>query len=127
MRFVLCCLGLLACLGATAVQAAPVRHQIAILPQVGATPANYLPSFIAIKVGDTVEWTSQDAEDVHNVVIPSLEHASEPFGKGESDYQTFLSPGMYTYYCEPHPGMVGVVQVGTVMALPVAVSAKAGW
>ena len=129
IRLVITCLGLILAAGVTAsgAQAAPVRHQVAILPQVGAIPASYSPATIAIKVGDTVEWTSQDAEDVHNVVIPSLEHASQPFGKGESDYETFLVPGVYSYYCEPHPGMRGSVQVGTVMSLPVAVKARSGW
>lgn len=68
---------------------------------------------ITVKKGTTVTWTNQDSAE-HDVT-PETEtadfKASELFGKGETYKVTFTTPGIYNYYCSPHPYMKGVVEV----------------
>ena len=83
------------------------------------------PDKIAVKPGDTVKWVNNKLAP-HNAVFDSskmspdlakeLSHKNLLFSPGESyeiKIPKDLSPGEYTYYCEPHrgAGMVGKIVV----------------
>lgn len=65
---------------------------------------------IKIKVGDTVTWTNEDSA-AHNVVADNKAFQSKMLSTRESFSHTFANPGKYTYLCEPHPWMTGIVIV----------------
>ncbi|HET6314246.1 MAG TPA: plastocyanin/azurin family copper-binding protein, partial [Chloroflexia bacterium] len=89
---------------------------------------DYAPKHITVTMGTTVRWTNFDL-DYHTVTScvrdPKTESCS-PSGafdsgnieQNEQWQYTFssLSPGLYEYYCIPHPYMTG-----TVTLLPVLV------
>jgi plastocyanin len=80
--------------------------------------AFYRPDNIAIPVGTTVVWFNDDTNQVHTVTSGNAadEDAGSQFG---SDYMqegaffqyTFNEPGLYPYFCNLHPWMVGQVSV----------------
>lgn len=74
---------------------------------------SFQPQKIQVKKGTTVTWTNQD--DARHDVTPDNPSedfkASELLAKGESYSFTFDKVGEYSYFCSPHPYMVGVVEV----------------
>jgi plastocyanin len=70
----------------------------------------YSPSSISVAVGDTVVWTNADQE-AHTVTDRGLAFDSGSFGPGATFRRTFTSAGTFTYICDIHPSMVGVVAV----------------
>lgn len=73
----------------------------------------FSPAKLTIKKGTTVTWTNQDSVR-HDVVPddPTLEFkASELLSKGDSYRTTFMTPGVYTYFCSPHPYMKASIEV----------------
>jgi len=85
----------------------------------GRTKFAFDPAFVWVDPGTTVtfEWVS----DNHNVVHWSRPAGSDWRGTGPTIYDTghththtFETPGMYTYYCQPHDQleMKGAVAVG---------------
>jgi plastocyanin len=109
--------------------AAQAMPTIRMLPASGSQPARYAPANVTIQVFGTVVWVSDDNEDDHNVVIPGVYIGRASYGRGEGDTITFDTPGVFPYYCEPHPYMTGVITVLAApafrVALPVAVDARA--
>jgi plastocyanin len=77
---------------------------------VTAPSITYLPADLNVQAGATVTWTFQSVP--HTVTFTS---AGAPAGLGEfrdgSDSVVFPTSGTYSYRCEIHPGMVGVVHV----------------
>ncbi len=86
-------------------------------------PANaataYSPGVIEVAQGTTVTWTNDDTV-VHTVTAgdsdgrigtPSGLFGSGDMAPGESFSFTFDEVGEFTYYCVPHPWMVGTVVV----------------
>jgi len=73
----------------------------------------FAPEVIKIKSGTTVTWTNQDS--VRHDVVPDEEtadfKASDLLGKGQSYSVTFKTPGVYSYFCSPHPYMKALVEV----------------
>jgi plastocyanin len=65
---------------------------------------------IAVPVGATVTWTNNDPVD-HTVTDIDQVWDSGLFGQGGAYSKTFDAPGTYTYYCIPHPMMIGKVVV----------------
>jgi plastocyanin len=73
----------------------------------------FVPQVTVINVGDTVTWTNYDAvphtvtstTDSYNVSSPMLQ-------RGDKFSFTFTKAGVFTYYCEVHPFMVGTIYVG---------------
>lgn len=65
---------------------------------------------IKIKTGDTIIWTNEDGSS-HNVVADNKEFTSKILSTRESFSHTFMKAGKYTYSCEPHPWMTGIVIV----------------
>ena len=69
------------------------------------------PARVEIAAGTTVVWVNS-TETSHTVTGKDLAFEdSGPFGTGESYQQTFTEPGIYGYYCSPHPFMTGTVVV----------------
>ncbi len=70
----------------------------------------FVPPRIVISAGSTVEWTNRD-EVVHTVSAEDGSWESGAIESGETWRATFSEPGIYPYYCGPHPYMKGVVIV----------------
>lgn len=70
----------------------------------------YQPATISVPVGTTVVWTNLDPVD-HTVTDIDYLWDSGLFGEAGTFAKTFDTPGTYTYYCIPHPTMIGVVEV----------------
>ena len=70
----------------------------------------FAPMAISVPAGTTVMWTNFDPV-IHAVAADNGAFASDLFGEGESFSFTFTTPGVYTYYCPPHPTMIGSVEV----------------
>ena len=88
--------------------AAATRHPVQILP-----PMSYSPASLQIKVGDTVEWTSKDNNDVHTVTHKDGKtFKSGILNDGDKFEHTFNAPGDFPYFCEVHGStMSGLVKV----------------
>ncbi|MCA9558319.1 MAG: cupredoxin domain-containing protein [Myxococcales bacterium] len=68
------------------------------------------PNVVEISVGTTVRWTNLDA-NVHTVTSGAPGAADGIFDsgnllQGETFEFTFLAPGVYTYFCQPHQGFM---------------------
>lgn len=73
------------------------------------------PQNIAVKAGDTVTWTNQDAI-LHTVTAGTSKDPGTAFnakmdGVGSTFSFTFTKPGTYPYHCSIHEVMQGVVTV----------------
>jgi plastocyanin len=74
--------------------------------------ANYLyaPATIRIRAGESVEWVNED-DVVHTVSAENGAFESGAIRPGDVWRARFDEPGLYPYYCGPHPFMKGVVSV----------------
>ena len=74
---------------------------------------SFIPSSIAVKVGDTVTWEFKDGSTAHNVNgktdLPGF-YSDNPQSGGAFHY-TFAKAGSYRYTCDVHPSMIGTVTV----------------
>lgn len=70
----------------------------------------FSPSSISVFVGDTVLWSNNDKDD-HTVTERGFSFDSGVFAPGRSWQRTFNAPGTFSYFCDLHPSMVGVVAV----------------
>lgn len=71
----------------------------------------FSPANIRVAVGATVTWTNRDGTP-HTVTSDDGDLLdSGLLDQGESYQQTFSKPGIYDYYCQPHPYMKGRVTV----------------
>ena len=72
----------------------------------------FTPKEITVKVGTAVRWVNNEKRQYHSVWFEaSGEEASEYFFPGESYERRFDKSGTFSYTCEPHPEMLGVVNV----------------
>jgi len=92
--------------------AAPTTHEVVMRNN------HFEPADLAVRVGDTVHWTTEDVQ-AHNVVSDSeaasfrSEDVSVVPGLYASDFSyTFDAAGTVDYLCEYHSGMVGTIVVG---------------
>jgi plastocyanin len=74
----------------------------------------YQPRTVRIQPGEKVTWSWQGA-DIHTVTADPFQ--TESFDSGEkttggSFSHTFATPGKFTYFCQVHAEMHGVVEVG---------------
>ena len=65
---------------------------------------------IRVPVGSTVIWTNKDVV-LHTVTANDKKFDSGRFGQGQSFKYVFTEKGIYSYFCIPHPLMVGKVIV----------------
>lgn len=71
----------------------------------------YSAATTTVKTGTTIVWINQDSAP-HTVTGNTLTDFKSPLlKKGESYSYTFVQPGTYTYFCEPHPMMKATVVV----------------
>lgn len=74
-----------------------------------------------IKVGDTIRWSWLDDHHTTTAALHQSDYwQSDLFDTGDSFEHTFLTPGVFWYYCEPHgfdngdgtaAGMAGTITV----------------
>jgi plastocyanin len=65
---------------------------------------------LTVPVGTTVVWTNNDPVP-HTVTDVNQAWDSGLFDQGYTFEKTFDAPGVYEYYCIPHPMMIGKVIV----------------
>lgn len=70
----------------------------------------YQPATLSVPVGTTVVWTNFDPVP-HTVTDIDGLYDSGDFAEAASFSKTFTAPGVYEYYCVPHPIMIGRVEV----------------
>ncbi len=72
----------------------------------------FVPANIIVDTGTTVAWTNFDGLG-HTVTSDGGGELQSPLlDRNETFSHTFDEPGLYRYYCEPHPYMQGLVTVG---------------
>ena len=75
----------------------------------------YRPGTVTVASGETVTWTNEDAEQLHNAVCeascPETFTSGPSAPKGSVGSHRFVKEGTYRYHCELHPNMVGFVVV----------------
>lgn len=72
----------------------------------------FAPQWVKVKPGTTVKWTNNEKRTSHSVRFqPDGEPQSERLFPGESWQRTFDKPGVYKYICDPHPEMIGIIEV----------------
>lgn len=90
-----------------AVQPAPRAQPVV---EVAIREYRYLPARIEIHAGTAVRWSNED-DVIHTATAHDGAWDSGGLERGESWTATFSEPGIYPYYCGPHPYMRGVVIV----------------
>lgn len=65
---------------------------------------------LRVRVGQTVTWVNRDGVG-HNVVFTDGSVSGPMLGQNGRWSFTFTRPGVYDYYCGPHPFMTGRVVV----------------
>lgn len=71
---------------------------------------NYAPASISVPVDTTVVWKNTGRE-THSVTSQDQLFDSRLLDPGKSWSETFDTPGVYRYFCVPHPWMKGTVIV----------------
>jgi plastocyanin len=66
------------------------------------------PSTVTVRAGKAVLWKWEDGLTQHDVVFSDFR--SDLKSQGTYSH-TFATPGTYSYKCDVHPAMVGVVHV----------------
>ena len=70
----------------------------------------FQPTALTVAAGTTVVWTNLDPVQ-HTVTDINQLWDSGLFDPAASYSMTFSTPGTYTYYCIPHPTMIGTIEV----------------
>jgi plastocyanin len=71
----------------------------------------FTPARLEITAGTTVVWLN--ASSVHHTVsAPNLDFEDSGYlNPGDSYQQTFTKEGTYSFHCDPHPWMTGLIEV----------------
>ena len=70
----------------------------------------FAPPDLTIAAGTTVTWKNDDGE-VHKVQDDHKGFSSAALDTDDSFSHTFVTPGLYHYFCSIHPYMVGKIVV----------------
>ncbi len=70
----------------------------------------YSPADLTISMGSVVTWINQDNTD-HTVTSDGGLFDSGTIMPGGRFLFTFESPGVYSYHCQIHPTMKGIIRV----------------
>jgi plastocyanin len=99
-------------LALTAMGAGPILAQSPeVDPNLIPMQANlFLPPEKIVVAGTTLTWVNLDAEE-HDVLANDLSFMSPLIKTGETWSYTFDAPGTYSYVCDLHVNMEGVVVV----------------
>ena len=67
----------------------------------------FVPETIVVPAGTIVVWTNEDYDsgEWHDVISEDGSIFADVFGPGQSYAFTFITPGVYNYYCDLHAGM----------------------
>jgi plastocyanin len=76
------------------------------------TAWNYAPASISVPVDTTVVWKNTGRE-THSVASQDQLFDSKLLDSGKSWSYSFDTPGVYRYFCVPHPWMKGTVIVAS--------------
>lgn len=71
---------------------------------------SFNPRSVTVLLGGTVVWTHEDSAP-HTVTSDDGLFDAGTLAEGGSFRFTFDVPGTYTYHCEIHPRMTGVIEV----------------
>ncbi len=98
--------------GATATQPTPSQTTSTQPPTASITISGFafVPPTIEITAGTKVVWTNSDSV-VHTVTSDARIFDSGNMSRGATFSFTFTQPGIYEYFCIPHPYMKGTVVV----------------
>jgi plastocyanin len=72
----------------------------------------FAPTITRVPVGTEIKWINV-TDGVHDVVGRKFEWSSQALERGQTYAHTFAKPGVYPYSCSFHPGMAGMVVVGS--------------
>ena len=74
---------------------------------------SFEPSSVRIKAGTSVTWLNCTVPDepAHTTTADQGRWNSPLLSEGETFTERFDAPGAFSYHCEPHPFMTGVVEV----------------
>ena len=107
----------LAIVGGFAALGAPAPAPAAEGPQVlmvdnepDLTRWHFDPATVTVPAGATVVWLNKGKED-HSVTADDRSFDSGLKKTGATFSREFPRPGTYTYHCQPHPWMKGLVEV----------------
>jgi plastocyanin len=70
----------------------------------------FKPAAVGIEVGDCIRWINV-AFDAHSVVAVDRSFRAGMLQNGADAIIAFMKPGVYPYFCGPHPPMKGQVIV----------------
>jgi len=70
----------------------------------------FVPSTVTVQEGGKVIWQNKDAEE-HTATLDDGSFDTGELAEGKLKSESFKEPGTYTYYCELHPEMTGMVEV----------------
>ncbi len=70
----------------------------------------YQPTELSVPTGTTVVWKNLDPV-AHTVTDLEYAYDSGLFEEAGTFAKTFDTPGIYTYFCLPHPTMIARVEV----------------
>jgi plastocyanin len=71
----------------------------------------FTPTRLEITTGTTVVW-SNVSTTYHTISAPNLAFEDSGYlDPGQTFQQTFDTPGTYSFHCDPHPWMMGVIEV----------------
>lgn len=76
------------------------------------------PAAIRVATGGSVTWTNADSAN-HTVTFDDASIPSSEIAGGELTATTFASKGTFTYRCNIHASMAGLVEVVDATAAPV--------
>ncbi|MCK5576723.1 MAG: cupredoxin family copper-binding protein [Dehalococcoidales bacterium] len=91
-------------------QTTPTTTSTPTTPQIDIRDFSFQPMSITVPVGTTVTWTNRDSVE-HTTTSDTSVWTSELLGLNESYSYTFNQPGVFPYFCVPHPFMRGAVIV----------------
>jgi plastocyanin len=75
------------------------------------TSGTYRPKDATARVGQTVAWEFADPNNAHSVTADDGSFDSGAQSDGFVFTHVFTKPGIYTYHCSLHTGMLGKVTV----------------
>ena len=70
----------------------------------------FYPADLTVDAGTRVTWVNRDSV-AHTATNKAGTWDSDYLDKGETYAFVFDSPGSYSYFCRPHPYMVGTITV----------------
>ena len=70
----------------------------------------FSPDVVKVKAGTEVAWKNSDSS-IHTVTADDGSFGSPPMDQGGVFKRVFTKPGTYSYTCEMHPFMTGIIVV----------------